>query len=416
MSSKVRKPRINAAANESSNHKTQKREEFVRQNSAMRLLGEIITWNPGKTGFSHTDVVTALKDTGLNHEVAREMLPRHAFTRAAKKLSENRVIDVVNQDHEDIKFQFTKRFIEENEWKYAKECYLTLNKKTGKISCSVTELETAAQDALDKAMEERTAADITKIITKLFDAEADLFPIRDQGGVYFVPQQYESFVVKVENFVTRLGGRVNRFPVPADTQQGDKSVQDAIINGLGMVIKDHEEAVAGFGVDTRHDTLERAAEKIKATRVKIEAYAHYLNERRQEMLDAVEVANNKLKVRIQELTMERSKAPVVQTEGGGNRAYIFGYAVTAIIRWMGKNGWSTKQAKKVIDHFLGVGSISPATVQAQILGGRNIAKLNRDDKGWRGDAPDLSPEQIKQLEDALAAPEVTEETEEAAAE
>ena len=394
----VRKPRVNATKDEMTSSKAQKREEFIRENKAVRLLGEIVTWNSGAEGHSHADIVQSLKDCDLNHEVARELLPRHAFTRAAKKLTENRVIDPVNQDNDEIKFQFTKRFMEENEWKYSTECYLTLNKKTGRISCpSNPELETAAQDALDKAMEQRTSADVTKMIQKLFDAEADLFPIRDQGGVYFVPQQYEAFVAKIEKFVTRLGGRVSRFPVPADTQQGDKSVQDAIINGLSMVIHDHEEAVEGFGLDTRHDTLERAAEKIKATRVKIEAYAHYLSERKAELEAAVEEANNKLKERVKSLTEERSKMPAVTTDGGGTRAYIFGFSVTAVIRWMGLNNWTFKQIKKTVDHFVGVGKISEATIRAQMLGGRNIPKMTKDDKGWRGDAPDLPPHQVAEL-------------------
>jgi hypothetical protein len=391
--SKTARPRKNAAASTSGSTKDGKRQEFVKENTGMRLLGEVITWNPGKTVQKHLDIKQALIDAGLNVEVARELLPRHAFTRATKKLSEERVIDAVNDTNDTIKFQFTKRFMEENEWKYEKECYLLLDKQLGKIACDNKTLEQAAQVELDKAMENRTSADVTKMIQKLFDAEADLFPIRDQGGVYFVPDKFSSFTDKIDTFVSKLGGRVSRFPVPADTKQGDKSVQDSIINGLSLVMADHEEAVDGFGIDTRHDTLERAAEKIKQTRVKIEAYAEYLKDRRDELLLTVDEANKKLVAKVQQISTDRANAPATSTNvDGGNRAYIFSYSVTAVIRWMGKDQWGFKQARKVVDAFVGEGKISDATIRAQLLGGRN---------NERGDPANLTDEQVKQLKEKL---------------
>lgn len=387
----VSKPRINAADSNQQSEKTQRREEFVRENTGFRLLGEIITWRVGMGGVKHVDLVQALKDAGLNEKVARELLPRHAFTRAARKLSEDRVIDPVNENDDSIRFQFTKRFMEENEWKYTTECYLELDKQLGKVTCKTNpDLEAKAQQLLDEAMENRTTADVSKIIQKLFDAEADLFPIRDQGGVYFVPDQFSGFTEKIETFLGKLGGRVSRFPVPADTKQGDKSVQEAILDGLAQIIHDHEEAVNEFGLDTRHDTITRQAERIKQTRVKVEAYANYLQERKEELLQSIDSANNRLTQRVQELTEERAKAPVVQTEGGANRAYLFSYSVTAVLRWMGKREWKFKAAKKVLDYFVGAGKISDATIRAQLLGGRN---------GERGEIPELTEEQAKRLEE-----------------
>lgn len=389
--------------------KAAKREQFVQANAGMRLLGEIITWSAGKDSHVHSSVVTALKDAGLDETVARELLPRQAFGRACKKLTEERVIDVVNEDGRELKFQFTKRYVDEvggeKGWKYERECYLTLDKELGKVACPGNPtLEAAAQVELDRCMEARTSSDITKIVQKLFDKEADLFPVRDQGGVYFVPQTYAAFVEKVDAFLSKLGGRTNRFPVPADTQQGDRSVQEAILNGLSLVIEDHREAVQEFGLDTRHDTIQRQAEKIKATRVKVEAYAQYLNDKKDEMLQAVEDANLALQERVKQLTEERAKAPAVSSTAGGNRAFIFSYSVTAVIRWMGRQGWGYKDARKVIDSFCGVGTIAEATVRAQLLGGRKS-----DEE--RGPPAPLTEEQIKDVEARRAAPEVKKEAE-----
>ena len=367
---------------------------FAQQHAGVRLLGEVVSWSSGTQTHKHQNVVAALQAASLNEKVARELLPRHAFSRACKKLSDNRVIDVVQDDHDTIRFQFTQRYIEEGagekEWQYKKECYLALDKQMGRVSCTANkELEQHAQNLLDAAMEERTTADISKMIQRLFDAEADLFPIREQGGVYFVPDRFAAFTDKVESFLRGLGGRVSRFPVPADTRQGDQSVQDAILNGLAGVIHDHEEAVAAFGTDTRPDTLDRAAKKIRDTRTKIEAYAEYLKDKQAELLEAVELANTHLTNKVKMLTEQRAANPTTETEGG-TRGYIFGYSVTAVIRWCGKNGWSFKQTRRAVDHYTGGGKISDATIRAQLLGGRQPDMP-------RGEPAPLNEEQVAEL-------------------
>jgi hypothetical protein len=69
---------------------------------------------------------------------------------------------------------------------------------------------------------------------------------------------------------------VLRFPVPEGTVQGDRSVKEAVAAGLSALVAEHAAAVEGFGADTRAETLERAAERIKKARFKVEAYAAYL--------------------------------------------------------------------------------------------------------------------------------------------
>ena len=140
-------------------------------------------------------------------------------------------------------------------------------------------LATLAQAQLDQAMENRSGGDITRVIQKLFDRQADLFPIRDQGGVYFVPIAHTAFVDRVQNFVGRVAGKLARFPVPAGTVQGDRSVRDAVAEGLSAAIEEHRAAIAEFDDDTRKATFRRSAERIRMTRFKLEAYADLLAER-----------------------------------------------------------------------------------------------------------------------------------------
>src|SRR5262249_42560817 len=147
--------------------------------------GEIITWACAGVAVRHLDLVHALRDSGLDEGVARELAPRHAFSRACKKLAQARIIRQVGEDESVITFQFTAERKEDDRFCYELETLLTLDKATGKVSCPLPGLATLAQEELDRCIAARTGADVTRLIQKLFERRADLFPIRPQGGCYF---------------------------------------------------------------------------------------------------------------------------------------------------------------------------------------------------------------------------------------
>src|SRR5262249_27657725 len=155
---------------------------------------------------------------------------------------------------------------EGNRFTYELETLLTLEKATGRVSCELPGLATLAQELLDDALEARTGGDVTRLVQRLFERQADLFPIRDKGGAYFVPQEHQALVDKVQSFLGKLNGKLNRFPVPAGTPHGDASVKDAVAGGIANLIEEHRAAVAAFDADTRPSTLERAAERIRLVR------------------------------------------------------------------------------------------------------------------------------------------------------
>ena len=108
----------------------------------MKLLGEIITWTCSGVSIRHLDLIFALRDAGLDEGVARELAPRHAFSRACKKLREARIIRQVAEDQTHITFQFTQESRKSDHFEYALETMLTLEKATGKVSCPLPGLAT----------------------------------------------------------------------------------------------------------------------------------------------------------------------------------------------------------------------------------------------------------------------------------
>ncbi len=273
-----------------------------------KLLGEIITWSCSGITIKHLDLIEALRVSGLAESVARELAPRHAFSRACKKLSDARIIRQVGEDENTITFQFTQESRKGDHFEYALETMLSLEKATGKVSCPLPGLATLAQEELDRCIQARTGSDVTKIIQKLFERQADLFAIRDQGGAYFCPQQHVGFLDKVQGFLGKLGGAMNRFPVPEGTVQGDRSVKETVAAGLAALIEEHNAAIDGFCKETRADTIERAAERIRQTRFKVEVYATLLAEQKAQLEKQLGAASDRLRSKVEELSREEAES------------------------------------------------------------------------------------------------------------
>ena len=267
-----------------------------------QLLGEIITWTCAGATVQYHDLITALTAAGLDTSVARELAPRHAFTRACRKLSDQRIIRPVAEDDATITFQFTAETRHSDRIDYELETMLTLDKKTGTVTCDLPGLATIAQEELDRCVAVRTGADLTRVIQKLFERHADLFAIRPQGGAYFCPAAHAPFVDQVQALLGRLNGQVLRFPVPAGTPEGDRSVKESVAAGLAALIAEHRSAIETFGTDTREETIHRAAEKIRTTRLKIEGYAELLADEKARLEAAVAAARVELRQKFEQLS------------------------------------------------------------------------------------------------------------------
>jgi hypothetical protein len=281
---------------------TSSRNGFPAITPGTRLLGEVISWTCPGVQVKYRAVIEALRDSDLDEKVARELAPRHAFSRACKKLARERIIRAVAEDEENITFQFTQESKAGDRFEYTLETMLKLNKESGKVSCDLAGLAMLAQEHLDECIAARNGGDITRIIQRLFERQADLFPIRERGGVYFTPVEHADFVDRIQTFLGKVNGRLARFPVPAGTSHGDKSVKDAVACGIAALIEEHRSAVEKFGEDTRESTLERAAERIRVTRHKIECYSCYLAEERARLERDLEKASDELRKKVERST------------------------------------------------------------------------------------------------------------------
>ena len=241
-----------------------------------KLLGEVISWNCNKACVSQVDLVKAMESLELPTSLLPDLPVQAAFRRACKALGQKRLIRALEEDGESITFQFTLEKRDGEFFIYQTEAKLTVAKDSGIVSCDMQELSDAVQKELDAELSQRRGTDIGKILVKLIDQNGGLFPIRPQGGCYFIAQEHLTFLEKLEGFANKVGCKIMRFPVPAGTQKGDRSAKDAIANGLASVVQEYLASIEQFGADTRQATFEKAASQIQQARFKVEAYAGYL--------------------------------------------------------------------------------------------------------------------------------------------
>ncbi len=281
----------------------------------LKLLGHVVTFG-SRSASTHryADVVQALKDAGLNPAHAKRLLPEHAFSRACHKMRKEHVIDELTEDGDSLTFQLTNREKRldgagDVRWVYSPETLLTLDTKTGRVACKDGQIEARAQELLDQALDTRTTLDITNILRKLFGEQADLLPVPGAIGVYVVPIEYADFLEQIRAFLHALGRKPHLIPIPAGTKHGDEAVQAAVESYLEEMIAEHLAKIDEFSVTTRPHTIRERAAKITETRVKIRAYAEYLGDLRDKLLETVDDADQRLLEKVHALTAEKSAQP-----------------------------------------------------------------------------------------------------------
>lgn len=283
---------------------------------AYALAGEIVTWKTGQS-VPYATVKAALAATGLP-DVAKDMLPRNAFSRGARKLCKERVFTKIKEDQKTVFYQFNAMHRQDDHIDLPLEATIQLDKDSGKLASTNATMLAEAEAEMLKAIGERTSGDITRLVQKLFEDRAGLWAIRDQGGAYFVPIAHQGFTAQVESFLHAMGGSMRRFPVPEGTAQGNAAIKDTLASGLEAIIQEHNQAISEFTDENRTSTLERCAEKLQKTKFQIEAYATYLDDQKDQLLEKLTASMNELREKIvaREGGSEEEEAETVASGGG----------------------------------------------------------------------------------------------------
>lgn len=243
-------------------------------------MGTIVSWEAPKE-ISFQDLTDSVVKSGFDSKYAREMAPRNAFSRAARDLADQRVIKKIDEDDTEIRFQFTKEYMQASLIQYELEAVMFLHKEHGTIRTdysNATELAALAQSLVYEHQGKRNRSDVTRMVQRIFDDnKGDLVSLHPNGGVYFVPDTHKSLVDQVQTLLHYLGGSLNQFVISFGDPQTTKSVAEAMADHLLDQIDQFRKTCDGITNETSPTVLSRRADAIAAMRDKLQGYQALLS-------------------------------------------------------------------------------------------------------------------------------------------
>ena len=304
----------------------------------IKLVGEVICWEM-HGAKSLAAVRASLAAAGFDaKKLAPEFKPVNVFARVAEQLERGgRIVKRLRHDETHAHYQFNRSEVTKRDAsgesgaaggagaaagdavnervEYPFEDIVTLGKTTGEIICKDEAAKAYLEGEMARHRELRTANDVTCIVQRAFDLygktshDADLFPIRSGGAVYFVLSKHAPFLDRVHQFVSEMGGKLTRFPVPVGTDAGNMSVKDTVESGLMSLIHEFDLTVQSLDESSRTGTLEKTARRVDVLREKIGAYETYLGDARLKLLAQVAESDKKLKAKVLELAGRADDEP-----------------------------------------------------------------------------------------------------------
>lgn len=264
-------------------------------NSSPSKLGTIVTWK-SPSSVDLVSLRSALTAEGFDPDLAKDMLPRSAFSRAARDMTEGRIIRKVEEDDTTIKFQFTKEFLDKqhSEIDYTKETAAYLDKSTGQVTASDQVIASLCNSLVKAHMAKRQSQDVTRLVQKIFLTQGgDLAALRDAGGVYFVPAHFYKLQQRTKRFLAAIGGRLNEFSLEteSDTQASVAQGMAEYLNGL---VVDFRNSCQNLSPDSRSFLQFRRMKEIGELRDKLEMHKDLLGGFVRSIESEIEQAENHL--------------------------------------------------------------------------------------------------------------------------
>lgn len=241
-------------------------------NNLQGLTGEQAFWRIGPP-VAHEALTKAWERAGLDPNLLPpQTTPERALTRAVKELEErHRLV----------------RRLKSNAWlvvderpdgpgmRYDSDLTVSLSGDRPKLAPDYHARRDDIFRAFEQALLELTGGDISAWLTKLMTHVAAV-PLRETGGVYFIPRHTAQLWTRMRDVATALGHKVYRIPMVTDDHDAIEAITDAIMAETDAVADQVEaDIVDGAGpraIQTRFQVCE-------ATEAKVAVYEELLGGR-----------------------------------------------------------------------------------------------------------------------------------------
>jgi hypothetical protein len=295
------------------------------------LRGELVSWSMhGRTTIS--EVRGALIAAGWTPaeaaKLAPDMRPHNAFRRVRERLERSTKRLIRQVDHSDTFWAYQLNSVSKAADRAAPETaaaddatvlkevqgiefplegYFYFGKKSGRFTAGKPKDEPTAATlnaAIDAEIDLRTATDVTHIVQRLFVdraktvLDADLFSVRDSGGVYLALSSQMDFVTRVEQFVTTLKGKFPRYRIAAGDEKSEASIRETIEGGLAGLVVEYRQAIDSLHDATRQGRIDEVAARITMLREKLACYEAFLGVTLESVRDDLSSANDYLRSKL----------------------------------------------------------------------------------------------------------------------
>jgi hypothetical protein len=220
-----------------------------------------------------------------------------------REMSQGRIIRKLRRDAGALYFQLTKEYLTSKEILYSREAELSLDMVTGAIGGDMPELIQEAKKLLDEHLAKRLTSDLTRLIQHIYDDHrADLIPIREAGGAYFVPDKHSFLVDKTRTLLQEIGGKLRSFAVRLGSADTAESVADSLSDYLLELINQFKMSCEDV---SRKDAFERREAKIGELKQKLATYSGLLSGYADLIKDEINKAESVL---LEKMAMEMANA------------------------------------------------------------------------------------------------------------
>jgi hypothetical protein len=226
--------------------------QFTEGTKTLDIMGYVAWWTVKNVSIVREQLIQVLKGCGIDEKFARSHNYRAAFIRSLRELEANRIIRPVEENSGAMVYQFTaENQVEGNDevkLEYSPETLVTIDKGIYRKTQDISQAITGREDIKEKLValfEEKKdkyhSSDITRLIKRIFAERADIVSLRETGGVYYIPTEFESVLHAVSQFVNNIGSSsFEFFPLP-DVEACRNAVAYAVDNEMRVDLEKMEE-------------------------------------------------------------------------------------------------------------------------------------------------------------------------------
>jgi hypothetical protein len=267
------------------------------------ILGTIVTWKV-PANVQYETLRLGLQKAKLDPELVRELAPYYALCRALADMRKGRVIRKLRTEDKIVHFQLTRETIGDTEATYDKEAEVSLNTKTGELTCAHRMIKQKAEELIAIHTNKRKASDVSNLMFRIYKSnDSDLIAIREQGGAYFVPDSQKEMVEKTKILFSIIGGNFRQFEVRLGAADTAESVAESMADYFRELVEDFKFSINRVAF-TRGSVGENRMAQIAAMRQKLDLYRGLLRGHADHIADVIDGANKDLMRKIAESETE----------------------------------------------------------------------------------------------------------------